>query len=422
MALTRAVRTIGAAAALVTLAAACGGSSGGDNNAASSSAPSAASSPTAAAPTKSAIKMGVMTSMTGTGGAATKYLPDVVQGWAKWVNASGGLNGHPVTVVVKDTKSDPATAVAAFQALSGTEKVDVLALGDVLSELAVGKQIAASGIPVIGFGYTPIWNQAPNFFATSGVIPLLYQASAQAAAAVGAKGFGSVACAEVPTCSSGAAAYDPAAKAVGVKYNGLITASSTATSYTAECLKLMQKGTDFIEATMASPSTQRLTQSCAQQGFKGYVGIGAGSVVEKDLLKMTGKMAGYMWAWPWWAKSPENDNFNSVMSQYNSGNDYKDANSSAMWAALEVFHKATASLADTSDRAALTDAMYTVKDETLGGMLPKAVTFTKGQPSPNIECSFLFSWVDKKFKTVTNGAAGNGGSGDLASSCFPPKK
>jgi branched-chain amino acid transport system substrate-binding protein len=362
--------------------------------------------------------------LTGTGGPSVKYTAAVVQAWAKWANATqNGVNGHPVTVVIKDSKSDPAAATSGAQALVNSDKVDLLLLGDPTAELVAGKFLAGSGVPIMGFGYTPIWNTSPNFFATSAVIPLLYTIQPTTAAAVGAKAFGSIACAEVPTCSSGAAAYGPAAQAVGVKYTTLVKASSTAASYTAECLKLMQQKTDYIEATFASATVIRIAQGCSQQGFKGWIGLASGSTVAKDFKSAAGvKFAGSIWATPWWSNSTGAKNFRDVMDKYNSGNDYQDANSSALWAALEVFRKAGANLGDTVSKQTVTDALYTVQNETLDGLLPQPVTFTKGKPSPAINCMFLYKLENGSFTTATLGNSGNGMSGDLQSSCFPPKK
>jgi branched-chain amino acid transport system substrate-binding protein len=402
------------AVAALALAAGCGGSS-------SSGSSATAGQSSAAAPTKSPIKMGLLTELTGAGGSATGFVGTTAQAWVKWVNATGGLNGHPVELTVKDSKSDPASAIALANELLKTDKVDVLALADVAAEAAAGQVITSSGVPTIGFGYTPVWNSAPNMYATSGVIPLLFTSQPEAAKAVGGTAFGAIACSEVPTCSSGAQAYGPAAQAVGIKYNGLITASLTAPNYNAECLKMMQQGTDVIAATMNAPALLRLAQNCSQQGFKGSIEIGAGSVVSKDLASVTGKLAGYTWAWPWWANTPENKTLNDVMAKYNSGNQYQDASSMAMWASLEVFHKATARLGDTVSPDSLNAAMGTIQNETLGGMLPQAISFTPGKNQPVVACNFLFSYEDKKFTTAHLGASGNGTTGDTQSTCFPPK-
>jgi branched-chain amino acid transport system substrate-binding protein len=413
---SRVVRAIGLGLTLAVIVAGCGS----DDDNTPSSGGSKSNAPQL---TKTPVKIGLLASLTGTGGPSVKYVETTIRAWEKWVNENGGLNGHPVQVTVKDSKSDPAAAKAGAAALLQTTKVDVLAMGDPTSELAAGQDIAKSGVPVIGFGYTPIWNTAPNFFATSGVIPLLYTISPATAAAVGAKKIGSIACAEVPTCSSGAAAYGPSGKAVGVDYTGVITAASTAASYTAECLNMMKKGTDYIQATFAAAAVVKVAQSCTQQGYKGWIGLSSGSTVAKDFTKVANvKWAGSIWAWPWWSQEQPAKDYRDIMAKYNAGNDFEDANSSAMWAALEVLHKATANLGDAVSPATVTEAMYTVKDETLGGMLAEPITFTKGKPSNAVKCMFGFKIENGKFTTATAGAAGNGASGDLQSLCFPPKQ
>jgi branched-chain amino acid transport system substrate-binding protein len=419
------VRALGLGVAVATLAVGCGGSSSSGKT---QSQPSSGSQPStgassAAAPTGTPVKIGLLASLTGTGGSSVKYTATTIKAWGDWVNANGGLNGHPVQISVEDSKSDPAAAIAAAQKLVNTTKVDTIVLGDPTSELAAGKFLSASGVPIIGFGYTPIWNTAPNFFETSGVIPLLYTITPATAAAVGAKNVGSIACSEVPTCSSGAAAYGPAGQALGLKYSGVITAPSTAASYTAECLKLQQKGADYIQATFASATVVRVAQSCTQQNYKGWIGLSSGSTVAKDFQSVKNvKWAGSIWAWPWWSTQQPAQDYKKIMDQYNSGNSYQDANSSAIWAALEVLHKASASLGATVSPQAVMDSMYTIKDETLGGMLAQPVTFTKGQPSPVVNCMFAFKLENGTFTTATAGAAGNGATGDLQSICFPPKK
>jgi branched-chain amino acid transport system substrate-binding protein len=66
--------------------------------------------------------------------------------------------------------------------------------------------------------------------------------------------------------------------------------------------------------------------------------------------------------------------------------------------------------------------LYTVKDEALEGMLAQPITFTKGKPSPAVSCMFLYKLDNGTFTTATLGSSGNSQSGDLQSSCFPPKQ
>src|SRR3981189_3377906 len=48
----------------------------------------------------------------GGAGAEVAVGKDAIEAWAKWVNAHGGINTHPVKLIVKDNKNDQAQAVA----------------------------------------------------------------------------------------------------------------------------------------------------------------------------------------------------------------------------------------------------------------------------------------------------------------------
>jgi branched-chain amino acid transport system substrate-binding protein len=420
----RARSVAGVLLAATLTAAACGGSSH-TSKATTQTTTAGSSGSTAAAPTKSPITIGVITSVTGVGGTSEKYSATTAQGWANWVNqAMGGINGHPVKLIAKDDKSDPATVLAVAKELVETDKVSLIVSADATADIAGGTYLSQSNVPVIGFGYLPtVWNKAPNYFSTSAVIPILNQIQPVTVKAVGATAFADAACAEVSSCSSAAPFYKPAADAVGVKYNGLVSASSTAPSYTAECLKFIQQGTDFIEATFASAAIVHMANDCYAQGFKGWFGVAAGSTVATAFQTVNNlKLAGSMFAFPWYANAAPVNTFRDAMTKYNVGNDYKDANSTAVWAALEVFRKAAANVGDDVSPQSLMSALgNNVKNETLNGLLAQPVTFTAGQPSPAITCEFLYKLESGKFTTVTAGASGNGQSGDLQSSCYPPK-
>ena len=80
-----------------------------------------------------------------------------VQAWADYINAKGGVNGHPVTIEFRDTAGDPAKAQAAIDELLAKKPVAwVLAASS--TESAMAESLGKSGIPVLGTGYNPtIW-------------------------------------------------------------------------------------------------------------------------------------------------------------------------------------------------------------------------------------------------------------------------
>jgi branched-chain amino acid transport system substrate-binding protein len=164
---SRTAAAVAAAAAVVALAA-C------------SSSTSTSSSPTAAGSSSSAvaagngapIKIGVLTSITGS--TASGFTPGTESGVKArlgLVNAAGGVNGHKVTYVMADDASSPAGAATAVRKL--IEQDHVTAILDVSSWFFGAYSIAVqAGVPVFGVGFDggPEWANPKNtnLFDTSG--------------------------------------------------------------------------------------------------------------------------------------------------------------------------------------------------------------------------------------------------------------
>src|ERR1700719_4385574 len=116
--------TLGVSALAVTLAlAACGNSS----KSATGTGTTAASGYTASAMTGSTIKVGLIASLTGPQASSSNQGLTVAPAWADWMNANGGIAGHPVRVCVDDDKNDPATAQADEQDLASKGVVAIIA-------------------------------------------------------------------------------------------------------------------------------------------------------------------------------------------------------------------------------------------------------------------------------------------------------
>jgi branched-chain amino acid transport system substrate-binding protein len=379
---------------------------------------------TGAAPTKSEIKIGMISSQTGTGGSSQKYAATTAAAWAKWVNAEkGGINGHPVNIIIKDDKSDGPTSLQLAKDFVENEKVAWILSADATADAGASPYLAQHPeIAVTGYGYLPTaWTKLPNYFTINAVAPFVNYLSVVGARAVKAKGFGGIVCAEVGTCSSGEPFYKELTTKFGIKYNGLLKVSSVAPSYTAECLKTIQDGTDYAQITLASAAAKKVMTECVKQGYKGYFGLAGGSSSEdayKDVA--TAKLAGGLFAFPWWADAKPVAEFRAAEEKYNTDL-WHESNSTAIWAALELTRKALANVPDTVTPQTVVDALYNVKNENLDGLLAKPVTYTKGAGQPNVNCVFLYQRDEAgKYNTVTDGPSGNGESGDLQSSCYTP--
>jgi len=97
--------------------AACGGGT-------PATSPTAATATTAA--TKAAIKLGAILPLTGPSAATGQDMKDGYELAREQINAAGGANGAPIEVIYEDDKNDPATAVASWEKLVSSDKVEVM--------------------------------------------------------------------------------------------------------------------------------------------------------------------------------------------------------------------------------------------------------------------------------------------------------
>lgn len=411
--------------------AACGSSSSSDSSsaapdastAASSAAPEASSS--AAAPTGTPIRIGYALSQSGPLASSTEAATPAAEAWADWVNASGGINGHPVEIVFADTKGDATATQAEITKLVETEKVDALLLSDAITESAVGEYLGKAGIPIIGAsGYAAsLWETIPNFFATSMTGATVITSEVVAAATSGAKTIGAVVCAEAASCASDAkAVIGPTAEAQGMTYTGPIAVKGAAPNYTAECLSMQEKGADVITLIVAPDTGLRVMQDCVAQGVATQFGVSSTSFTPDKFSVIDGlKMIGTLNGFPWWADAPAAQTFRDAMAQYQPDANYKNTSATTTWTSLELFHKVAGGISGDITRDSIIAGYNSVKDETLEGLLPVPVTFTAGQPSTPISCFWQWTWAagdENPTLLPPTGASGNGATGDLATACM----
>lgn len=372
--------------------------------------------------TKSEIKLGLIISQTGTSSSSDKSGAGSAKAWQQWVNANGGIAGHPVKVVVKDDKGDGATATTAAKELLDDPSILSITTQASNTEQQVAAVLSGKDVPVVGAtGYqTAIWAKQPNYFpVTAQAFPATVVSQLASAKAVGATKFASVYCAEVAACKEAVPLLEPAAKQQGVQYTGSIAISTSAPNYTAECLKMKDQGADFIQISVAPAAGKKLIADCQAQGYDGWFGVTAGAV-NADMMSIPNvKMSGGIQGFPWWTDDAPVVAFRDAMKQYASDADYQNPSATAVWASLEVVRTSLAAAGDAPTRADLTTGLHTLKDEDLGGLLAQKVTYTAGQGTP-INCLWLYKHEDGKFDhAALSGPSGNNvADGALKSDCL----
>ena len=376
---TRTALLAGVLAAALGVAACSSGSSSSSSSGAAASGTSAA-----AAPKGALIKIGVIGSLTGAQASSSDQGATVAPAWAAWVNANGGLDGHPVQVIVLDDKGDPATAQAAGQQFIADGVSAIIVSSDNLVSAFDGAAIA-KGIPLIGGPSDENdWYAKAGMFPTmTGIVNGLAAQVAVAAQYGHAKKFANLYCAEVAACAQANPVLQGAAKAAGIGYTQLAV-SSTAPSYTAQCLQLKQEGVDYAQLNFTTAAAVRFVQNCQAQGYNPTWGSSEQAVGTAFAAIPNLTLYGPAYSFPSVADAPPAAQFRSVMEKYATNSNWREGTASFTWDGLQALAQAVKDenipAATAVTAADVMAGMYSFKNENLSGELANGVTYTKGKP------------------------------------------
>ena len=399
---------LGAALAAAVAGAGCGSDDEPSSTGDAAATPSSSTRSAAKAPAGDPIVIGNIGGYTGQLAKTLGKGGDVLQAWVDDKNRSGGLNGHPIKVIIKDDASNPATALKAAKELVEQDKVVAIVSSFSFQEAAWEKYVAGKGIPVIGGASTnPAFQSDPDFFPSgTTLVPSLFGMLQQVKAA-GKKKLGVMYCAETPVCAQLLPLLQGLGKVAGVEVTGQKVASN-APNYTAPCLALKGDGVDALWVAVTSDVVARVTKACNQQGFK-PANVAVGSTVDSSFLTNP-DLDGLIFAGANALYSSDNlpgvQEFNKLIDEYLP--EVRDSDQFSLplifaTAGADLFAAAAekAKLTPTSTSADLIKGLYALKDVTVGGVSPP-LNFVKGQPGGTL-CYFQQRIQDGKF------VADNGG-------------
>lgn len=411
---------IGSMAVVAALAlTACGSSSNGSSSSTSSTGSSAAGSGLTGTP----IKIGYIASESGPQAQNGIAGAGVAKAWQAYTNAHGGILGHPVNIVVTDSQNTVPGATSAAKAFLADSSVDAILMTDLVAEGALTSTFANTPVAVLSGGGSSdlFWSHVPGAFQDVSGSNYTIKAYVDQAKAAGATKFGWAACAEVAVCSANGGIAMKYAATAGLQPEGVQQFSASASDYTAQCLAFIGKGVDSIAFNIGYPVGQRVATNCIQQGYKGAFSVMNSGFDQKTFSGVSGfKGVGSSNGFPWWSTNPAVQTYVSAMKQYSPSTTYSSGNSTSIWSTLELLKKALENTKpSTISRQTVMDAMYSIKNETLGGLLPAPITYTKGKPSTPVGCSWFFKFNagDSNPTSIVPAKSGNGASGDLASTC-----
>jgi branched-chain amino acid transport system substrate-binding protein len=372
------------------------------------------------------IKIGYGVSASGPQAAVGLGGQGVAEAWEKYTNDNGGIDGHPVEITVVDTKNTVPGASSAVQGFVKDQDVDAVFLTDLVAEGALGDLFTANpDVAFISAGGSSdlVWTSLPGTFQVVSGSDYVEKAYADAGKAGGGSIYAWAACAEVAICQEGGErSVKYASEEDDMESAGVTLINSANASFTGECLAMMEKDADTIALNLAPPTGARLSTDCITQGFQGKFVVMDSGFDQAVFNEVPGfKSSGSSNGFPWWAEEEAPTAYRDAMAEYAPDAVWQSGNSTAVWASFEMLKKALEDAKPaTVDRAAVLAALYQVKDETLGGLLAEPVTFTEGQPSKRVDCSWFFDYNagdENPSLLPPDGESGNGESGDLASSC-----
>lgn len=349
------------------------------------------------------IVLGVIGSYSGSQAASIGLADEGTQVWADAVNDSGGINGHPVELVIKDDAGDPAKSLQSVKELVEEEKVMAIIANNSLVSSSWADYVTEKGVPVIGGNPTEsVFFSNPNFYPIgSNVVTMIFGQFEQMKKA-GLQKMGLLYCAESPTCASLEGLAGGLAGVAGdVEVVAASKVSATQPLYSAECLAMKDAGADALFVGHNAAAVVAITGGCAKAGYD-PVDVNQATVVSSQTLTAP-QLNGTLLTGPDVTQTdtsvPGNKEMEDAIKKFQPDMiDDPQYTPNVQWAWLsgKMFEKVAelANLGPTSTSADVKKGIYMIKDETLGGVAPP-LTYTEGQPT-FLDCWFNMTIEDGK--------------------------
>jgi branched-chain amino acid transport system substrate-binding protein len=309
-----------------------------------------------------------------------------------------------VKVYLADDADNAATSATQVKKLVEGDKVQAIVDAsfseDSWKNYTNSKDVAISG----GNQDNPQFSAEPLFFPSGGTFPAMYYGMTNELKKMGKTKVSVMVCAELPVCAGVSKIFAAVGENVvgGVKVVSTGKIAATSPNYLAQCLQAKGSGSDAAMLSHSSDVTVRVASNCTQQGYKPQY-INYSSTMSSNWLKSP-DFNGVITAQP---NAPLSDDtlpgmkaFHSALQQY--APDYLKQNTYGVitlnqWSGFELFKAAAEAGKITADSTTkdVVDAMYKLKDETLGGISPP-LNFKVGQPTL-IPCYFVQGIKDGQY-------------------------
>jgi branched-chain amino acid transport system substrate-binding protein len=339
----------------------------------------------------------VIASVGTTSGPAGSTLGPIAAGaalWVKYINAHGGLNGHPIKHIAYDDGGDPARHSALVKQAIEQEKA-IAFLINVDNNTGAGDvdYITSKRVPVVGLPGGESWAyKSPMYFPHVSSDNALYLGILPPVTSVvkpsGKTKLATVSCREAQGCKAADSVISQQATGLGFEqvYRG--QASVAQPDFTAECLSAQKAGAEVFLIIMDPNSVSRLTASCARQNYRPRYATTSNVVVDrfKDDPNMAGLVAGTV-TFPYFQSgTPATDQYQKALVDYGNGL-ANGAGVATGWTAGKLLEKATQGLPDAPTSADILKGLWSIRNDDLD-KLTRPLTFTENQPATPMTCWF----------------------------------
>lgn len=342
------------------------------------------------------VVLGQVGTFSGVVGLAEGAGQPAMQVWAQWVNAHGGLAGHPVQLYSYDDNGSPSQAQADVQQLVQSKHAVALVGAFLpLTISAVEGYVDSNKVPVVGGDVvTPDWNQYPYLFPEGASASSLTFGTAQAMKARGQRKVAVWYCQESTACAYADSQFVAAAAKFGLTIVDQEKISLAQPDFTEQCLSANQKGAQAIFVGADGATVGRVARDCVQQGYHpGYytsaLAVTNDQASDPNLNGLTVTSA----VFPWMEDStPAEQQYQGAIRQYDPSLTPSGAAAEA-WTSGMTLVAAVDALGALATHGPLTSALiaeglWKLNHATMGGLSP-GVTFLAGHPAPQQTCTGL---------------------------------
>ena len=376
-----------------------GGPGTGERSPGGPQAPSEGQPGTASA-NKKPIVVGLVGYFSGIGGPVHIPKRDAWLVWEKMTNANGGINGHPVRVLVGDDGGSDSRAVSLARDFVENKGAIVLSTTGT-TQGGVVTYADKKSIPVIGVGGGPndLARKSPMMFQTAPSGTASAWGQAAVAKRSGVTRVAVIYCAESAECQNGSDLFASAARAQGLQVVAQMRASVTQPDFTAECIQARNARAELILPITDNTAPIRIAQSCNRQSYRPIFELGSASDAQADVPELQGAVVP-SGAFPWFLRqgSPGVVEYAQAFKKY-APHRLTDGtiDQASAWVSAKILEAAAARVSETPTSRDLLNGLWSMKGATLDGLAQggMARTYVRGRPTQPTFCTFPLKLQNK---------------------------